>query len=165
MNLDRLVCRGLSPWQPSSDATQVQVWRRYDTPMIGTFELGERIVLFTLVGDTAQTVSVWAYVIVPVEQEARFASVAFDSTEQVLELVDETFAGNEAVIVIAKDLKVWLWTRQEVSSDEDESILAAAAAALSEMSKAVTGKRQSPGILFDAELAHLEVAAEALADV
>lgn len=165
MNLDMLASRGLLPWKPSPDATNIQVWRRYDTPMIGTFRLDGRTVLFTLIGDTSQTVSVWAYVPVPVEDEDRFAAVEFDSSEQMMEFIDESFAGNEAVFVIAKDLKIWLWTRHEVPFGQNEGLLAAAAAALADMSKAVTGKRQSPGELFETELAHLEVAAEDLADV
>jgi len=165
MNLDVLVARGLPPWQPSSSAAEVEVWDRYDFPMVGTFQTHNRTVLFTLVGDAAQTVSVWAYVMVPAGAEDRFASSAFTSVEQMMEFVEDAFAGNEAVFALAKDLKVWLWTRSEVEEEGNGALLAAATTALSEMSKVVAGRQQSPEILFEAELAQVEVTAKDLADV
>jgi hypothetical protein len=91
--------------------------------------------------------------------------VKFGSIEQMTEFVQSAFAGNEAVLAIARDLKVWLWTRRVVPLGEEGSLLATAAAALSEMAKVVTGSQQSPEILFHAELAQVAIAAENLADV
>lgn len=164
MNLDSLVRRGLPPWQPSEGADQVRAWRRYNHPMIGTFRSEGRLVLFTLIGDTAQTVSVWAYALVPVADEDRFTTARFHSADEMTALADEVFIGSEAVIVAAKDLKVWLWTRREVTYYGEDGLLAAAAAALSDMTKAVENKRSSPEERFEDGLAHLEVAADDLAD-
>lgn len=164
MNLDMIVSRGLPPWQPSSNAADVEVWDRYDHPMVGTFRLSGRIVLYTLVGDTSQAVSVWAYVLVPAGDEEKFAAARFGSDEQMTEFIQDAFAGNEAVFAMARDLKIWLWTRRAVPSGPG-NVLFAAAAALSEMAEVVTKRQPSPEVLFQAELAQVAVVAEDLADV
>jgi hypothetical protein len=164
MNLDMLVSRGLPPWRPSSEADEVEVWHHYDFPMAGTYEIQGRPVLYTLVGDTAQTVSVWAYIPISDAELAEMNATVFESPDQMMQLIQRKFEGKEAVFVLARNLRVWVWTRHLVS--HEDGMLGAAATALAAMVRSITEgrKNRSPDSLFRAELAQAEVALDDLVD-
>lgn len=164
MNLDALVCRGTPPWQPSREAHDTEVWHRYDHPMAGTYKLGDDLVLFTLIGDTSNHLSVWAYVPLLQSDLEKVDCAEFDTPTEMREFIESMFAGREATFALAKDLKVWRWTRYNVSSRL--GLLPAATAALAEMVRSITDRHRppAPDVLFQAELAQAEVTTDELVD-
>jgi hypothetical protein len=165
LNLDKLVSGGMPPWQPSQAARDVEVWHRYDFPLAGTYKLQEHLILFTVIGDTSENLSVWAYVPVTGADRARVDDAEFGSPSEMRVFIEDMFAGREAAFALAKNLQVWKWARQQVPSSED-GLLKAATEALTEMVKAITAKREppSPDVIFRAELAQAEVTTDDLVD-
>ncbi len=164
MNLDTLVCTGRLPWQPTQEVHDLDVWHRYDHPIAGTYWQHGKQVLFTLIGDTSSSLSVWAYVPVSAADAAKMADAEFGSPTEMRHFIEGIFADKEAAFALAKDLKIWQWTRRPVSWDS--GLLQAATASLAEMVKAIRGKHlpQAPDVLFQAELAQAEVATDDLVE-
>jgi hypothetical protein len=165
LNLDKLVRGGLPPWRPCEAAGDMEVWHRYDFPMAGTYKLQNHLILFTVIGDTSQSLSVWAYIPVTGADEDRVACAEFASPSEMRVFIEGMFAGKEAAFALAKDLSVWKWARQQVPPRED-GLIQAATAALAEMVKAITEKRKPPGpdVIFRAELAQAGVTTDDLVD-
>jgi len=164
MNLDTLVCGGRLPWQPSREVHDLDVWHRYDHPIAGTYWQHGKQVLFTLIGDTSSSLSVWAYVPVSAADAAKMDGAEFDSPTDMRHFIEGIFADKEAAFALAKDLKIWRWTRRRVPSDS--GLLQAATASLAEMVRAIRDKHlpQPPDLLFQAELAQAEVTTDDLVD-
>jgi hypothetical protein len=165
VNLDKLVGGGMLPWQPSQDAREVEVWHRYDFPMAGTYKLQDHLILFTVIGDTSQNLSVWAYVPVAAADQSRVDTAEFDSPTEMRLFIESLFAGKEAVFALARNLKVWKWTRHHVSSEE-AGLLEAGTESITEMVEVITATRQPPrpDVLFRAELAQAEITTGDLVD-
>lgn len=165
MNLDKLVSGGKPPWQPSHAARDVEVWHRYDFPMAGTYRLQNHLILFTVIGDTSQNLSVWAYVPVTGVDADRVNDAEFASPSEMRVFIEDIFAGKEAAFALAKNLRVWKWARHQVAPNKD-GLLEAATGALTEMVKAITDKREPPrpDVIFRAELAQAEVTTDDLID-
>lgn len=164
MNLDKLVRTGAPPWQPALDAGDVEVWRQYDAPLVGTYKLDGHLVLFTVIGDTSTSLSVWAFVPVEPANEAAVAEAEFASDAQMREFVEGMFAGREAVFALARDMKIWKWVRKEAPADG--GLLPAATDAISDILKSINQQPHapSPAVLFRAKLAQAVVTAAELAD-
>jgi hypothetical protein len=158
MNLDSLVSRGMRPWQPTNEAHDVDAWHQYECPMAGTYKLpGDHQVLFTLIGDTADRLSVWAYLPISDADQAKVDEAAFATPTEMREFIEDLFASREATFALARDLQVWRWTRSTVSSED--GLIPTATDALAAMVKDITDKQDPPGpdVLFRAELAEAEV--------
>lgn len=158
MNLDELVASGTLPWQPSPEAHDVDVWHRYDIPLAGTYQLGDRRVLFTVVGDTSQNLSVWAYAPLTATDEVRADNAEFASTDEMRRFIEDMFANREAVFALARHLRVWKWTRRDVMPDA--GLTPAATEALAAIVKSIVTERHQPprpDVLFKAELAQAEI--------
>lgn len=163
MNLDMLACRDMPPWHPSPRAHDIEAWHRYDYPMAGTFEMEDTLVLFTLIGDTSERLSVWGYIPMEGTDRAKVEGAEFDSPTQMREFIENLFAGREAAFALAKDLRIWRWTRQHVQTHD--GLLLAATSALSEIVRSMTENEPTPpDVLFQAELAQAEVTTEDLVD-
>jgi hypothetical protein len=165
MNLDTLVRVGAPPWQPALEAGDVEVWRQYDAPLVGTYKLGGHLVLFTVIGDTSTSLSVWAYVPVEPANEAAIAEAEFASDAEMREFVEEMFAGREAVFALARDMRIWNWVRKDAPADG--GLLPAATDAISDILKSISQQQHapSPEALFRAMLAQAVVTADELADI
>ena len=117
MNHDRLVQRGHLPWSPNAAATDLNVWHEYEIPLVGTFCLDGQTVLFTLVGDPDDDLTVWAYRCLSAEEAQVADDLTFDSGGELNEYVARLFADHEAVLALAGDLHISEWTRSEVEDD------------------------------------------------
>lgn len=102
MNLDMLVRVGQQPWQPVPRAGDVDVWDKYDFPVCGTYRLGGRLIVFTLI-TTGANRSLWAYVPVSPAEEQAVIEARFDTEAEFDEFLDGCFAGREAVFAAAED--------------------------------------------------------------
>jgi hypothetical protein len=162
MNLDSLVSQGELAWSPRQEARNVDVWHKYDFPTVGTYRLADGLVFFTVVGDTTDRLSVWAYVPVPHDQEAELAEAEFGSADEMQDFVEGWIGGHEATIALARDFKIWRWTPTFIKPD---GLLPAAGDALDSMERALeANRRPAPDVLFQAKLAHAEVTTSDLVD-
>jgi hypothetical protein len=126
MNLDALVKRGEVPWCPSPDATECDAWHVWDHPRAGTFRIGPDLVLFTVVTDNDDDLSVWAYVPVQADAERSFADVRFATGPELGEFISAQFADRLAVFAVASDLLVARWGECQVPAGADGLETAAA---------------------------------------
>jgi hypothetical protein len=159
MNLDALVKKGLLPWRPNSGVRSVDVWHEYDVPTAGILELQQGHVLFTAIGETDDRLSVWAYTCLTEEDLGRLSTAQVTSIEELCDLVNRTFAGREAVLALADNLKIEQWSRVEVG----QQLLEAASDFLSQVLKALEASR-TPEARFQARLAEVEAATQELID-
>jgi hypothetical protein len=157
MNLDALVKQGHAPWAPTSGARRVDIWHEYDIPTAGTFELANgKVVVFTLIGEPDQRLTVWAYTEIPSDVEPD----SFASTDDLEAALDSMFVGHKAVFALADDLKIARWTPLEVG----EGVLNSATEFLRGVRASLAEKRDDPGLRFRAELAGVEVETAELVD-
>jgi hypothetical protein len=105
MNLDTLVRIGQPPWRPVPTAEDVDVWDKYDFPTSGTYRLGDKLIVFTLI-TTAGTRSIWAYVPVPPDEADAVSSARFDTEAQFNAFLEGCFAGHEVVFAAAEDFVI-----------------------------------------------------------
>jgi hypothetical protein len=127
MNPDTLVKRGEVPWCPSPDATDCDAWLVWEHPRAGTFRIGPDLVLFTVVSDNDDDLSVWAYVPVQADAEPSFAKARFGTGPELGEFVSSHFAGQMAVFAVASDLLVAHWGEYSVPAGPDGLATAATA--------------------------------------
>lgn len=106
MNLDSLVERGRLPWRPNDRACDLNVWHEYETPLVGTFDVEGRKVLFFMVLESEGGLSVWAYKVLTAEQAEKFARPRFRSISALRECVDFLFSGSEIVLTIARNDRI-----------------------------------------------------------
>lgn len=104
---------GYRPWMPHADVTDLDPWHVYETPLTGTFRLGETTVLFTQAFESFERLAVWAYVAVPHEQ----TDLQFPSVNEMRLHVDETFKNKEAIFALTRDDQIVQWDRQGIDSD------------------------------------------------
>ena len=117
MNLDSLVKQGRLPWRPNSQAARLEVFHKYEVPLIGVFWMEQTAVLFTMVFEGDRNLSVWAYVELDQKVAADLPTLAFDSLETLDDWVDDQFLGREAVLAIAREDKIGSrWTRLHIES-------------------------------------------------
>jgi hypothetical protein len=156
MNLDALVKKGLSPWAPAPGVHHIDAWHEYDIPTAGTFVLADgQAVLFTLVGEPDDRLTVWAYTGADLEPPR-----LFESTDDLDATINGMFVGRKAVFVLADGLKIWRWSPVEVSS----SVLESATEFLRGVRNALADTNDNPGVRFRAELASVEVETTELVD-
>ena len=127
MNLDTLVKRGEVPWCPSPDATDCDAWLVWDHPQAGTFRTGPDLVLFTVVSDNDDDLSVWAYAPVNADIERSFADARFGTGPELGEFISAYFADQMVVFAVASDLLVAHWGEYPVPAGADGLVNAAAA--------------------------------------
>lgn len=161
MNLDALIKKGCLPWTPSADVHSVDVWHEYDIPTAGTFQTGAgRQVLFTLIGEPDDRLTVWAYTCLSSEDAQRLEKEhSFASLADLEAFVSRMFAHHRAVFALADDLKISRWTPLDVKADVVESatdFLRGIRASLADTSP--------PGTRFRAELAGVNVETSDLVD-
>ncbi len=158
MNLDALVKHGHAPWAPAPGIDDVEVWHEYDIPTAGTFHRHDgRAVLFTLIGEPDERLTVWAYTEIPADARPDL----YESTDDLDSSVDAMFSGNRAVFALADGLKLWRWTPLEVKS----SLLEAATEFLQGIRASLAREGTTdPGTRFRAELAGVEVETSELVD-
>jgi hypothetical protein len=156
MNLDALVKKGYPPWAPASGVGEIEPWHEYDIPTAGTFALDGHPVLFTLIGEPNDRLTVWAYTEFPAGKDPGM----FESTQDLDAAINDLFVGHKAVFAIADGLKIWQWTPIEV----DGSIVLAATEFLRGIRRALEDKGDNPSTNFRAELASVEVQTTDLVD-
>lgn len=149
MNLDTLLTRGQLPWRPSPAVRHADIWHEYDGPTAGILELDDGQVLFTAIGDREDRLSVWAYRSLTDEEHSRLSAVQVSSVEELNELIDGAFAGQEAVLALADEMKLDQWSRASVGPG---GLLLAAAGFLRQILESLEARR-SPGALFQSRLA------------
>ena len=159
MNMDTLVQKGQRPWWPSPRVRGVDVWHEYDIPTAGVLELEHCSVLFTVVGETDERLSVWAYTSLTEDERHSLANLQVNSIQDLRDLVDDTFEGRDAVFALADDLKVVRWSPVRVES----CLVEAASDFLSQVLKAIETNR-APADRFQAKLAEVEAATVELVD-
>ncbi|MDA0633304.1 hypothetical protein OUY22_07715 [Nonomuraea sp. MCN248] len=117
MNLDYLIKRGLPPWRPRPEASDLDVWHEYEIPLTGTFHLNGDLILFTQVAAATEERSAWAYVCIdPVDADS-VENAVFASLDEMDAFVEDRFAGREVVIALAdSDELIGLWTREIINS-------------------------------------------------
>jgi beta-xylosidase len=157
MNLDALVTQGRLPWSPNPDADDLDIWHQYDYPRIGTFTVKDTTVLFTLVGGSADELSVWAYVCLEDDEAVSAASATFESLSELRQFVDDAFTGRRPVLALADDLLITSW-----SVPEDNGELYEVATTFLEQVLAQTRSRLDSGARFRAKLAQVDVATHEL---
>jgi hypothetical protein len=108
---------GDPPWQPTSHPASVRALLSYGHPSIGTFRIGDDLVLFAVAyEDDEDALSVWAYVPVPADA---FQGRQFDTAASLRQYVNECFAGHTAVFAAANDLAIERWGIQDVTGRPD----------------------------------------------
>lgn len=106
MNLDKLVLTGRPPWDPSPDATDVDVWEKYDFPIQGHYYLDGHLILFAVVA-IASDRSLWAYVPAAPDVAAVVESEhQFETDAQFREFMARCFASREVVFAVADDFVI-----------------------------------------------------------
>lgn len=162
MNLDQLVKQDSPPWAPSPDIVSVDVWHEFDLPTAGTFVSHNGYsVLFTLVGEPDDRLTVWAYLRLSVLEAKRLAREprSFPSTEAMDREISEWFTGRQAVFALADGLKISRWTPLEVKS----GIVESATDFLRGIRQALD-QSTAPSTRFRAELAGVEIETDELVD-
>lgn len=118
MNLDSMVKQGRLPWRPNALARELDVWHQYETPLTGTFSVGDSVILFTLVMETDSDVSVWAYMELPHDVAQSVGDLSFEGVHDLNQWVEEQFRGHEAVLAFAKEGRLaGRWGRKHVDRD------------------------------------------------
>ena len=105
VNLDALVRAGRPPWLPSPDARDLDPWEKYDFPSCGTYWLGDRLVVFTLI-TTAGRRSLWAYAPVQAGQERAVEEASFDTESDFEAFLAASFADREVIFAAAEDFRI-----------------------------------------------------------
>lgn len=126
--------RGRLPWSPNPAVTDLDVWHEYEVPLVGTFRMDDQTVLFALVGDPNDDLTVWAYRCLSPEEAAAADDLAFESVGELGEHVERMFAHREAVLALAGDLLIREWTPAQV----EDGLLPAALVFLKELVRATT---------------------------
>ncbi|GGP13058.1 hypothetical protein GCM10012278_63320 [Nonomuraea glycinis] len=117
MNLDFLIKRGLPPWRPRPEASDLDVWHEYEIPLTGTFHLNEDLILFKQVAAATEERSAWAYVWINPDDVESVENAVFPSLDEMDAFVEDRFAGREVVIALADgDKLLGLWTRETIDS-------------------------------------------------
>lgn len=162
MNLDELVKQGSPPWAPSPGIVNIDVWHEYDLPTAGVFVSGVGYsVLFTLVGEPDDRLTVWAYLRLSSEEAEGLSREpkSFSSTEAMDREISGWFTGRQAVFVLADSLKITRWTPLEVKS----GIVEAATDFLRGIRQSLD-QSTAPSTRFRAELAGVEIETDELVD-
>lgn len=102
MNLDTIVQGGSAPWEPSAQATNLDVWGWADTPVIGTFEVGGHRVLFNQLIETENDATVWCYIPLTLDDDRRLDG-PFDSEADLYEACNNLAAGREIVVAWVRE--------------------------------------------------------------
>ena len=154
MNLDALIKKGSLPWTPSPSVHDVDVWHEYDIPTAGTFRTGAGAqVLFTLIGEPEDRLTVWAYTCLSSEDADRLGrEPSFASIADLEASLGRVFAHHRAVFVLADNLKISRWTPLDV----DAGIVESATEFLQGI-RASLATTSAPGTRFRAELAGVNV--------
>lgn len=126
MDLDTLVSAGQPLWEPSPDAEDMAVWDRPDCPLFGTYRLGDRLIMFTLILAVGK-LSVWAYVPVPVEREAA-TRARFKSDAELSDFVSGCFSAQEVSFALADDAFIILKSDGVPVGTGPDALMAAAEA-------------------------------------
>jgi len=117
VNLDFLIKRGLPPWRPRPEASDLDVWHEYEIPLTGTFRLNGDLILFTQVAAATEDRSAWAYVCIDPDDAESVENAHFSSLDEMDAFVEGRFAGHEVVIALADgDKLLGLWTREIIDS-------------------------------------------------
>lgn len=127
MNLDKLVLTGRPPWDPSPDATDVDVWEMYDFPIQGHFWLGGHLILFAVVAIAGDR-SLWAYVPAAPDVAAVVESeYQFETDAQFREFMARCFASCEGVFAVARRLRRHGQVRRRSVGRSPDALLVAGA--------------------------------------
>jgi hypothetical protein len=155
MNLDSLVKQGRLPWRPNAQAEELEIFHQYEIPLTGTFRMGDSFVLFTLIMESEEDTSVWAYVELRPEVARTLPGIEFESLDSMDEWVDAQFLGREAVFTIAREDKIGShWGRQRV----EENLLDAAETFLNAVIKSIEDVVSDPGTRVRAKIAGVDAA-------
>lgn len=106
MNLDKIVASGRLPWQPSDAARDLDIWWMYEIPLVGTFVIDGRTVLFTSVGDPDQGTSVWAYTYLSDDDLGSLRDKTFEDVDTLDDYVGALFAGRRAVFALTHNYRI-----------------------------------------------------------
>lgn len=158
MNHDRLVQRGHLPWSPNPDIGDLDVWHEYEVPLVGTFRLDGQVVLFALIGDPDDELTVWAYRCLSAEEAALVNDLVLETVEELNAHVERLFTQHRAVLVLARDLRIQRWTPTEIEDD----LLSAAVGFLKEIVRATA---PDPLTAFRGAVAEVETVQPELVDV
>jgi hypothetical protein len=164
MSLDKFLRIGTPPWQPADEAEAVSVWHAYDTPLVGTFRILHQLVLFTVIEDTSNELTVWAYIPISGENEHLVSEGSFASVAKMREFIVSMFAGHEATFALAWNKRLWKWITHTVLVEE--GVRGAATAAIRHMISMTVDEREvpSPDVLLQTVLAQAEHAVDDLVD-
>ncbi|HEX4832323.1 MAG TPA: hypothetical protein VH478_14665 [Trebonia sp.] len=113
--------------------------------------------LFAAAGGTDERFSVWAYTVLAEAERDRLSPVRVDSIDELPGLLDRAFAGREAVLALADDLRIRDWSPVQV----DSGLLDTASDFLDQILK-VLEHRRAPEARLQARLAEVEAVAEEL---
>lgn len=137
MNMDALVTHGRLPWVPNPDASDLEVWWMYQTPLVGRFTVGESFVVFTVLGDSTRRLSIWAYVPVDRSTIAEAEGREFGDVDELDNYVASLFEGRRAVIALANQYKIEKYEPVQV---DDDGLLGAANRFLDHVLEAMRGE-------------------------
>lgn len=118
MILEPLMQRGNQPWAPCPTATDLDEWHRYDIPRVGTFRIGPRITLFSVLGDTEYFASIWLYVELSMEEAAEGAARVFGDTKELMLTVEKYTTGKQALLALAVNLRLQYWKQITVADGQ-----------------------------------------------
>lgn len=110
MNFDSIVAADARPWLPAPDASNLDVWHEDDVPVLGTFDLPDGHVLFTLVGAADKAVTTWAYLPLEVSEYKELQETVYDSVLKMNEDVHRRFEARHCVFAVARDFSISSWT-------------------------------------------------------
>jgi hypothetical protein len=147
MNLDSIVSLGTRPWLPSSDATGLDIWHEDDVPVVGTFDLGDVHVLFSIVGSAESTLTTWGYVVLEAAEFESLSEKVYDTPVELDEDVKAHFANRRLVFAIANHYVIEAWGPTEEAS---VGLLAGATTFLNDYVAVVKG--QTEGLKREADV-------------
>lgn len=121
MNYDTIAAKGFVPWLPNAEASDLDAMHAHDVPLLGTFKMGRRTILFDCVTGYTDIANVWAYTEIN-EDELRGLCKSCSSLEELQDAAAETFTNQTAAVAFAYHDKITEWSRCEV---DERGILSA----------------------------------------
>lgn len=115
--LDTLVKRGRLPWSPSPQAQGLDVWHQYEIPLVGTFVWNGQTVLFAVVGDASEPVSIWVYVVLTKNEVKDIQGLEFSTVDKLWSFVAGKFSQRNILLALARDLSLGEWWPMELRAD------------------------------------------------
>lgn len=109
MYVGDVIQSGRQPWQPHFDATNLDVWHHYDVPLVGTFSLIDKTVIFAALNSSDPELMFWCYTFLTTEEARVLIGKGFESVEELYDLLNTLFFQRQTTMAVTQDLRILSW--------------------------------------------------------